>query len=57
MPGKASQLLDMLGVDESRRKFMDAYPGVDDAYGESKVPIGKPYKAWETLFPPLAVET
>lgn len=55
MPGKAAQLLDMLGVDDSRRTFDDARLGADYAYGETKVPLGK--CAWDGLFPPLTVET
>ncbi|PVH78237.1 hypothetical protein DL98DRAFT_534095 [Cadophora sp. DSE1049] len=54
MPGKASQLLDMLGVDESRRTFADAKLGADDSYGKAKVPVGR--DAWDGLFPPLPVE-
>ncbi|KAH9210318.1 tRNA synthetases class I (M)-domain-containing protein [Leptodontidium sp. 2 PMI_412] len=55
MPEKAAQLLDMIGVDESRRTFDDAKLGADDAYGTSKVPVGR--DAWDGLFPPLPVET
>ncbi|KAH7409088.1 tRNA synthetases class I (M)-domain-containing protein [Cadophora sp. MPI-SDFR-AT-0126] len=54
MPGKASQLLDMLGVDESRRTFADARFGADDSYGKAKVAVGR--DAWDGLFPPLPVE-
>ena len=55
MPGKMSQLLDMIGVDESRRRFMDAELGVDDSYGQPKLPPGR--GAWDSLFPPLPVQT
>jgi len=54
MPSKASQLLDMLGVDESRRTFADAKLGADDTYGDAKAPVGR--DAWDGLFPPLPVE-
>lgn len=54
MPEKAAQLLDMLGVDESRRTFDDAKLGVDVTYGEPKRALGK--CAFDSLFPPLAVE-
>jgi methionyl-tRNA synthetase len=55
MPGKASELLDMIGVDESRRTFGDAFLGIDETYGDAKIPVGK--DAWSALFPPLSVET
>ena len=55
MPDKASQLLDMLGVDKSRRGFDDAKIGADDSYGTPQVPLGK--CAYDGLFPPLPVET
>lgn len=54
MPTKAAQLLDMLGVDESRRTFNDAQFEADYTYGESKVSPGK--GAFDSLFPPLSVE-
>jgi methionyl-tRNA synthetase len=54
MPGKAAQLLDMIGVDESRRGFKDAVLGADETYGEGIVPVGM--TAWDSLFPPLSVE-
>jgi len=54
MPDKASLLLDMLGVDESRRTYDDAIFGCDDTYGEPRVSPGK--SAWDGLFPPLAIE-
>lgn len=55
MPAKAAQLLDMLGVDESKRTFADARLGADFSYGAAKLPVGK--GAWDSLFPPLSVET
>lgn len=54
MPEKAAQLLDMLGVDESKRTFDDAKLGVDTTYGTPKIPTGR--CAFDSLFPPLAVE-
>ena len=54
MPSKAAVLLDMMGVDESRRTFEDAVIGADDTYGDAKVPIGK--GTFDGLFPPLPVE-
>jgi len=54
MPSKAAVLLDMMGVDESRRTFEDALIGADDTYGDAKVPIGK--GTFDGLFPPLPVE-
>lgn len=55
MPDKASQLLDMMGVDQTRRSFKDARLGADETYGAANAPIGK--GAWDSLFPPLSVET
>lgn len=55
MPTKAAQLLDMLGVDESKRMFDDAKLGADYNYGTPKTPVGR--DAWEGLFPPLPVDT
>jgi methionyl-tRNA synthetase len=55
MPNKATQLLDMLGVDASKRTYEDATFGSDFSYGEAKLPVGK--CAWDGLFPPLAIET
>lgn len=54
MPAKASQLLDMMGVDESKRTFDDAMLGNDTTYGDPKIPVGT--TAWDGLFPPLPVE-
>jgi methionyl-tRNA synthetase len=55
MPIKASQLLDMLGVDESKRTFDHAKIGADGTYGQAKLPLGS--TSWDALFPPLPVET
>jgi methionyl-tRNA synthetase len=53
MPSKASRLLDMLGVDDSKRSFNDAQFGVDGDYGVARAPVGK---GVGDLFPPLPVE-
>lgn len=55
IPGKAAQLLDMLGVDESKRTFDDARIGADYDYGVPKKPVGR--DSWDGLFPPLPVDT
>ena len=55
MPGKASQLLDMIGVEESKRTYQDAHLGRDDSYGTPKAQVGE--GAWDSLFPPLSIET
>ena len=55
MPGKAADLLEMIGVDKSRRTFAHTYLGIDETYGDAKIPVGK--DAWSALFPPLSVET
>jgi methionyl-tRNA synthetase len=55
MPGKSAELLDMLGVDKSRRTFDDARLGADFDYGVPKVPLGR--DSWDALFPPLPVDT
>jgi methionyl-tRNA synthetase len=54
MPGKAAEMLDMLGVDESKRTFTDARLGADFTYGTARASPGK--GAEGALFPPLAVE-
>jgi len=54
MPEKSAQLLDTIGVDESRRTLQYAVFGTDADYGEPKIPVGK--DVWESLFPPLPVE-
>jgi len=55
MPGKAADLLDMLGVDKKKRRFEDARFGVDKMYGTAILPLGT--GAWDALFPPLTIET
>lgn len=55
MPGKSKTLLDMMGVEESRRTFDDAQVGADSTYGNASAPLGG--GAWDSLFPPLSVET
>jgi len=54
MPGKSKTLLDMIGVEDSKRTFDDAQVGVDSTYGCANAPLGK--GAWDALFPPLPVE-
>lgn len=54
MPGKAAELLDMLGVDTSKRSFDYAVYGIDSSYGVPKVSPGK--GAFDALFPPLPLE-
>ena len=53
MPGKASRLLDIIGVDKSSRGFKDALLGANESYGVRNAPVGK--DAWDSLFPPLSV--
>ncbi len=55
MPAKASQLLDLIGVDSARRTFQDAQYGIDSTFGEAKVPVGS--GVYDTLFPPLLAST
>jgi methionyl-tRNA synthetase len=55
IPGKSKTLLDMIGVEDSKRTFDDAQVGADANYGNANAPLGK--CAWDSLFPPLAVET
>lgn len=54
IPIKMGELLDMLGVDPSRRTFTYADFGADDAYGKSMVDLGRGHEG--TLFPPLGTE-
>ena len=54
MPSKAAELLNMLGVDESRRTFEFTQLGKDVEYGVSKVDLGRGHKG--ALFPPLMSE-
>lgn len=51
MPGKAKQLLDMLGVQEASRTLEACYVGADAHYGEPLVPLLKGEAG--VLFPPL----
>ncbi len=55
MPGKATTLLDMIGVEDTKRSFDDAAFGSDGSYGSGIAPVGK--GAWDALFPPLTLET
>jgi methionyl-tRNA synthetase len=54
MPGKSKTLLDMIGVEDSKRTYDDAQVGADSTYGKPKAPLGK--GSWDALFPPLAIE-
>lgn len=54
MPGKSKILLDMIGVEDSKRTYDDAQVGADSTYGKPNAPLGR--CAWDALFPPLAVE-
>ncbi|GME26135.1 Aminoacyl-tRNA synthetase class 1a Anticodon-binding protein [Neofusicoccum parvum] len=51
MPGKATQLLDMLGVDEAKRSFEFAEVCKDLDYGVSKTDLKK-----AVLFPPIGID-
>ena len=53
IPDKAGEMLDMLGVDPSRRTLADARLGADYEYGVPSVSLGTKRAG---LFPPLAVE-
>ncbi len=55
MPGKATTLLNMIGVEDTKRTFDDAVFGSDGSYGSAVAPLGT--CAWDALFPPLALET
>ncbi|THW73293.1 hypothetical protein D6D19_05778 [Aureobasidium pullulans] len=55
MPAKAKYLLDMLGVADDRRGFVDAQLGADKDYGESRVPLGKGQLG--VLFAPLTSDS
>lgn len=59
MPEKANLLLDILGVDRSRRSFEDAKFGVDGDYGGLKTPVIKHGldTRWHIMFPPLSVKS
>jgi methionyl-tRNA synthetase len=54
IPVKAGELLDRLGVDESRRTFQHAELMADDSYGTSKLPTAADVRD-AILFPPLEV--
>lgn len=54
MPSKMKRLLDMLGVDETKRLFEHARLGVDPDYGVPKCDLGA--GADTSLFPPLTAE-
>jgi methionyl-tRNA synthetase len=54
MPAKASELLDMLGVDGSKRAFEHTKFGCDDSYGQSQVDLKKGQDG--VLFPPLLAD-
>lgn len=54
MPEKAKHLLDVLGVDESKRTFAYIGLGKDSTYGIPKRPPGK--GSHDALFPRLEVE-
>ncbi|RFU34612.1 hypothetical protein B7463_g1695, partial [Scytalidium lignicola] len=56
IPNKASELLDVLGVDKSRRGYDFALFRADDSYGVPIKSPGNSRNAWESLFPPLSVE-
>lgn len=54
MPTKMSQLLDILGVEETRRTFEFAVIGADDSYGVTQSSPKTEFS--DTLFPPLPQE-
>jgi methionyl-tRNA synthetase len=54
IPGKAADLLDVLGVAENRRSLADAKLSADFTYGTPKRDPGK--SPFDALFPPLHVE-
>lgn len=61
MPSKAGEVLDVLGVGEGRRGFVDAVLGGDLGYGRrlgggQKLGKGKGKGKFGGIFPPLAVE-
>ncbi|KAG0645199.1 Methionyl-tRNA synthetase [Hyphodiscus hymeniophilus] len=55
MPVKAAELLDMMGVEESKRTFEYADLGKDETYGTPLIPVGS--GKWDSLFPPLPITT
>jgi methionyl-tRNA synthetase len=54
MPTKMKRLLDMLGVEESRRLYGNAVFGSDREYGIPRCDLGQ--GADSSLFPPLMTE-
>lgn len=57
MPSKMKTTLDILGVDESKRTFIDAKFRADYSYGVPLIEVGKRIGyAGNTLFPPLMAE-
>ncbi|KAL1869724.1 hypothetical protein VTK73DRAFT_2965 [Phialemonium thermophilum] len=54
IPDKAEEMLDIVGVDRTRRRFEDARVGADFTYGTPMRDPGK--SAYDGLFPPLPVE-
>ncbi|KAL5349977.1 methionyl-tRNA synthetase [Pseudogymnoascus australis] len=59
MPSKAREILDVLGIGEGRRGFVDAVLGGDLGYGrrvEGGQKLGKGKGKFGGIFPPLAVE-
>lgn len=55
MPTKAAEILDMLGVSQTRRTFADAVYGVDHTYGTSTWSTSERGE-YGTIFPPLVGE-
>jgi methionyl-tRNA synthetase len=51
MPNKAKQILDHLGVEETKREWQHAKPGSDNTYGNPLIPLEDGYKG--VLFPPI----
>ena len=54
IPIKMDQLMDMLGIQQSRRSWQHAGFGADEGYGESMVDLGRGQEG--TLFPPLSTD-
>lgn len=54
MPGKAAEMLDLLGVAQDKRSFKYLGLGKDFSYGAPLRSIG--ISAQDAIFPPLAVE-
>jgi methionyl-tRNA synthetase len=51
MPNKAKQILDYLGVENSKREWQNAKIGSDSTYGNPLVPLGEGHEG--VLFPPI----